>query len=74
MRYKLMKYKAGDEIGDATEVGGQRKKTRKEITQWVDDNISACKLDWRVGFTIKFRNSNMIYTWRWIKNNKEVVY
>lgn len=61
-----------EEDKEEHEVGGQRKTTKKQINDWIEDNIKACGLDWRVGFVIKFRTSPTIYTWRWIKNNKEV--
>ena len=54
------------------EVGGQRKNTKKQIEQWCQDNIKACGLDWRVGFTIKFRGYDVVYVWRWIKDESEV--
>lgn len=68
MRYKLMAQNDGQE----TECGGQRKKTKQEIKDWVECNINACGLDWRVGFTIKFKNSGTIYMWRWIKSDETV--
>lgn len=69
-RYKLMSFLPdGNGI---LEVGGQRKNTKKEIEQWIEDNISACGLDWRVGYNIKFRNYATVYSWRWIKNGLEV--
>ena len=34
------------------------------IKSWIDTNIKACGLDWQVGNTIKFRNSNYIYEFR----------
>jgi len=69
-RYKLMaKHPKEDE---EYEINGQRKTTKKQVGQWCEDNINACGLDWRVGFTIKLRDSNTIYTWRWIKDDSEV--
>ena len=68
MRYKLMERVDGKEY----EVGGQRKKTKQDIKDWIEDNVRACGLDWRVGYTIKFRGSGTIYIWRWIKNSKTV--
>jgi len=67
-RYKLI----AEDDGEEHEVGGQRKTTKKEIESWVNDNIKACGLDWRVGFVVKFRTGKTIYTWRWIKNNEKV--
>jgi len=54
------------------EVGGQRKATKKQVERWCQDNIKACGLDWRVGFTIKFKNCDIVYLWRWIKDGSEV--
>jgi hypothetical protein len=69
-RYKLM---ANDNDGEGEyEIGGQRKNTKKDIEQWIIDNVNACGLDWRVGFTLKLRDSGAVYTWRWIKNNESV--
>jgi len=67
MRYKLM---VQDKV--EIEVGGQRKKTKREIDDWINRNIMACGLDWRVGYTIKFRNSIDVYVWRWVKNGETV--
>ena len=56
-----------------SEVGGQRKKTKREIDEWITDNIKACGLDWRVGYVIKFRDSETIYTWRKIMDHSTVL-
>ena len=70
-RYKLMSFEPiKDE--EEHEIDHQRKKTKAELDQWVHDNVYAVGLDWRVGYTIKFRNSSTVYVWRWIKDNKEV--
>lgn len=70
-----MRYYLEQEVnGEKSEVGGQRKSTKKEIDQWCEDNIAACGLDWRAGYQITFKNSKHIYTWRWIKDNTEVKY
>lgn len=53
-----------------SEVLGQRMKTRAEVDAWIADNIKACGLDWRVGYTIKFRNSNTVYVWRKLKTQE----
>lgn len=55
-----------------SEVGGHRKKTKSEINDWVSQNIEACGLDWRVGYVMKFRNSETIYTWRKLKDHSTV--
>ncbi len=55
--------------GEQFEVGGQRKTTKKEVEQWITDNIKACGLNWRVGFMIKLRASRYVYEWLWIKDN-----
>ena len=61
---------ADDQDGDGeNEVGGQRKTTKKDIERWIDDNVKACGLNWRVGFTLQLRDSLTIYTWRWIKDD-----
>ena len=69
-RYKLM-VDDNDSDGEI-EVGGQRKSTKRDIDRWINDNVRACGLDWRAGYTLKFRNSISVYTWRWIKDNKTV--
>ncbi len=70
-RYKLM---ADDNDGDGEcEVDGKRKSTKKDIEQWINDNVNALGLDWRVGYSIKFRNGNTVYTWRWVKDGCTVV-
>lgn len=58
-RYQLL------QDGEATQV---RKTTRAEVDQWMEDNIRACGLDWRVGYLIKFRNSDATYEWVRIKD------
>ena len=68
MRYKLTNNLAPQEV----ECLGQRRNTKKEIEQWCQDAIETRGLDWRVGFTIKLRDSRKIYTWRWVKTGKEV--
>ncbi len=67
-RYKLM---ADDGEGDR-EVGGQRKSTKKDIEQWIKDNVNAMGLDWRAGYLIKFRDCPTVYTWRWINDGRTV--
>ena len=70
-RYKLIEYP--DRVGeDGREVINQRKSTKAEVDQWIDDNIRAAGLDRRVGYLIKFRNSSHKYEWVWIKNNQPV--
>lgn len=69
-RYKLMSKYPDDT--EEEEVGGQRKSTKKDIELWCQGNINACGLDWRVGYTIRFRGCDITYTWRWIKDNSEV--
>ncbi len=70
-RYKLM---ADDNDGDCEyEIGGQRKSTKKDIEAWIKDNVNALGLDWRVGYQIKFRKGITVYTWRWIKDGRNVV-
>ncbi len=54
------------------EVMGQRKKTRAEVDDWIAVNERACGLDWRAGYTIKFRDSDTIYVWRKLKNHETV--
>ncbi len=70
MRYKLMVDDRGGE--PLEEVLGQRKKTKKDIEQWINHNIQALGLDWRVGYTVKFLKGKSIYTWVWIKDNSDV--
>lgn len=70
-RYKLIGYLAGEKNSER-ELRLQRKTTKAEIEQWFTDNIKACGLDWRSGYTVKFRNSDEIYEWRWIKNDERV--
>ena len=69
-RYKLM----SKDSGSSSEwfEGGQRKATKKQIEQWIQDNIKACGLDWRVGYTVKFRDSQHVYNWVWIKDGSDV--
>lgn len=68
-RYKLIGMLHGKPDRELTL---QRKSTKAEIEQWIEDNVKACGLDWRSGYTIKFRNSDEVYEWRWIKNNELV--
>jgi hypothetical protein len=67
MRYKLMS-KFPNET-EEVEVNNKRKNTKAEVEAWMQDCIKAYGLDWRAGFTIKFRNSECVYTWRWIKDD-----
>ena len=69
-RYKLME-KYPEEKAEK-ECLGQRKTTKKEIDGWISDNVKACGLDWRVGYVVKLLGDKSVYTWRWIKNDKEV--
>lgn len=69
-RYKLMiDHKDGD---GEIETKCFEKSTKKQIDKWVEDNIKVVGLDWRVGYEMKFRDCDCIYTWRWINNNKLV--
>lgn len=54
------------------EVGGQRKSTKKQVEQWIQDNIKPCGLDWRVGYMVKFLSTPHLYEWVWIKNGKPI--
>lgn len=68
MRYYLEQ----QTLDGCSEVGGQRKKTKKEIDVWVAQNSEACGLDWRVGYTLKFRGCATIYTWRKLRDHSTV--
>jgi len=70
-RYKLVSWLPDDggSEGGAYEVGGQRKSTKAEVERWIEDNVKALGLDWRVGYMIKFREGSDIYQWRWIKDD-----
>ena len=69
MRYKLMQICPGEE---ESEVGGQRKMTKANVEQWIEDNVTSFGLDWRVGYQIKFKNSDTIYKWLTKKDSKLV--
>lgn len=66
MRYKVMS-KIPQEAEETDT--GIRKNTKAEVEEWIQKNIKDLDLDWRAGFTVKFRNSDRVYTWRWIKDN-----
>lgn len=70
-RYKLMARFPEDE--EDHEVLGQRKKTKAEVEAWISDNINACGLDWRAGYTLKLRDSSAVYRWHWINTGKGLV-
>lgn len=74
MRYKVVVHDAPPEPGlvQPFELKGQRVRTKKEISAWIDNRIDALGLDWRVGYQVKFMDSDAVFTWRWIKNDKEV--
>jgi hypothetical protein len=69
-RYKLVA--KGTDSEDVLGVGGQRKNTKADIQQWIDDNVRVLGLDWQVGYMVKFRKGTTIYEWLWIKDNKRV--
>lgn len=69
-RYKLVA--KGTDSEDVLEVGGQRKNTKADIQQWIDDNVRVLGLDWQVGYMVKFRKGTTIYEWLWVKDNKRV--
>ena len=46
--------------------------TKKEIEEWIQENIEMFGLDWRVGYTVKFLDNIHIYEWVNYKT-KEVV-
>lgn len=60
-RYRLLQ--DGEEIG-------VEKNTRAEVEQWVEDNVRACGLDWRVGYQVKLRKSEVVYKWVWSKTGE----
>lgn len=68
MRYKLVQ-KTPD--GDK-EVTGQRKKTKADVKAWIVDGIENHGLDWRVGYTIKFRDKSEVFSWQWIRTGLEL--
>ena len=68
-RYKLMATPIGD---DSYEVLNQRKSTKSEIHQWIEDNTKASGFDWRCGYLIKFRSSDVVYEWLNIKDSSRV--
>jgi hypothetical protein len=64
-RYKLMSSSAPCS-SEWVEVEGQRKTTKKAVEEWVEEGVEGRGLDWRAGFTIKFRDSCYVYRWVWI--------
>lgn len=71
-----MRYALFDDMHDGDgemEVGGQRKKTKAEIEQWISDNEKPQGgIEKRDGYTVKFKNSPATYIWRNIKDGKKV--
>jgi len=68
MRYKLRTSIDGKNFSD----NGIYAKTKSEIDKWIEDNIKLLRLDYRVGYLIKFANNAIIYEWVWTKDNKKV--
>lgn len=73
MRYMLL---CDHHDGDGEEeIGGQRKKTKAEIEQWIKDNEKPHGgIEHREGYTIKYKNADYTYIWRNIKDGKKVKY
>lgn len=70
MRYILQ---TSDDNGKSWENTTIRKKTKAEIEQWIQDNINATGLDWRVGFVVRFRRyPDLIYRWVKLSDYSEV--
>lgn len=74
MRYKVMVSEAPPEPGVTTpfELQGQRRRNKREISNWIADHILKLGLDWRVGFKIKFISGPEVYTWLKISDGSEV--
>jgi hypothetical protein len=70
MRYKLMEDQHDGE--SEVEIECHRKSTKSQIEQWIKDNGKPLGVDWRAGYTVKFKRSTAVYTWRNIKDNKLV--
>lgn len=68
-RYKLIATPRGE---DSYEVENQRKSTKSEIHKWIEYNTKAAGFDWRCGYLIKFRSSEVVYEWLNIKDNSQV--
>ena len=66
-RYKLMIKHPEDD--DEEELKFFRKTTRAQVNQWCEDNTRNDRLDWRVGYMLKFKGDKAVYTWRRIKDN-----
>lgn len=46
--------------------------SRKEVDNWVNEQLQTRDLDWRVGYLIKFRDSKDLYQWIVNKTQKEL--
>jgi hypothetical protein len=68
-----MRYFLENQVDGQWHDANVKKKTRKDVDQWMEDNIKACGLDWRVGYQVKFRNSDHVYRWRYIRNGNILV-
>jgi hypothetical protein len=47
-------------------------KTKHEIEDWINTQIDTRRLDWRVGFLIKFSDTLDIYDWVEVKTGAKV--
>lgn len=74
MRYLVMVTRAPPEPGvpPVFELLGQRQRTKREISNWIDERIRELGLDWCEGFTIKFRSGPEVYTWVKLSDGSEV--
>lgn len=57
-------------LADGVEVEGVTANSKAEIEAWVANSIVARGLDWRVGFTVKFRDASTVYEWVKLVNGK----
>ena len=71
-RYKLM----ADHLDGKGEfeIPCKRKSTKTDVEKWIQDNAKPHGIEWRTGFSVKFHNVNIVYTWRNIKNGEIVKY
>lgn len=70
MRYQLF---ADNHDNDGEMPAGKKKNTKAEIEQWIIDNARAHGgIDWRSGYTIRFKDADYTYTWRKISDNSIV--
>lgn len=70
MRYQLFD---DQHDGEGEVKAGKQKNTKAEIEQWITDNARAHGgINWRSGYTVRFKNADYTYTWRKISDNSIV--